>query len=161
MARGRRKKDIASIVSYEIKNISPDDEVQLKIDLFQNKNAKSIWKTFIKLYNKKYNADLPEDLENIEEIVEKYDKKYDAVYAKVIKIAIMNLILSIIDIINQAIAKVQSGKLEDMTEKEMIIVIEKMSFQIKILADLYQKFFKKDEDEEDEEDSNKFNLNVL
>ncbi len=132
----------------------------IKINFFDKnkKDEKEIWASIVEAYNKKYNTNLPTDIRQMTEIMQDH-KRYDAFFAKSIKIAIMEIIAGIIDIIRSAITRINEVGLENLDEKEMIIVIEKMSVQIKLLVDLYQKMFK--QKEEDDDEGSGFDVKVL
>lgn len=156
----KKKKDDEKNNNGEHKNNGELHKI-IKFTFLDNslKSEKDIWTAIVEAYNKKYNANLPTTTDNLQEILESHSKKYDVFFSKSIKIAIMQIIAGIIDIIKEAINRINQTGLENLDEKEMIIVIEKMSLQIKILADLYQKLFKSKDEDDDEEKG--FDIKIL
>lgn len=139
-----------------------DDDIKdenFYVDKYQNNNLinfneidEDLWMNFVIYYKKVHNLDLPMKLSDLRAL---NDLALNNVFDDYVSTSLQLIIMNIMNIFYKSIKKFEKS-MNNLDEKSTFVIMDKLSSQIKILSDLYQRIKANKQNKEDE-----FNLKEL
>lgn len=123
------------------------------VDKYQNNNLinfneidEDLWTNFVIYYKKVHNLDLPMKLSDLRAL---NDLALNNVFDDYVSTSLQLIIMNIMNIFYKSIKKFEKS-MNNLDEKSTFVIMDKLSSQIKILSDLYQRIKANKQNKEDE-----------
>ncbi|MEM5878087.1 MAG: hypothetical protein QXF12_04365 [Candidatus Aenigmatarchaeota archaeon] len=131
------------IVKYE------DLDNNLKeIDILETVNE-DLWKMFIESYENKYGTTLPEDLKSVKGLIKLVNEGQDIddVFDKYMIVSLKVIIINMTNLMYSSLKRFEKN-LSNFDEKSIFVIMDKLSYQIKSLNELYTKIASRNKNNE-------------
>jgi hypothetical protein len=125
-------------IAKSIINNSDDD--------FDFKKSNQLWAAFATYYAKKHNVDLPPTLDSILNLIEEESSE---AFENYIKYSIRCIIVYTMETLYKAINRFYKEGMDNLDDKSIFVVADKMISQVKTLAELYNKLKNTMEEKDD------------
>lgn len=111
-----------------------------------NEIDEDLWTNFVVYYKKVHNLDLPMKLSDLRAL---NDLALNNVFDDYVSTSLQLIIMNIMNIFYKSIKKFEKS-MDNLDEKSTFVIMDKLSSQIKILNDLYQRIKANKQNKEDE-----------
>jgi hypothetical protein len=102
-----------------------------------------LWRSFIDVYKSRFNGNVPAELENvsIESFFYQNADSVGDIFDEYINVSLKIVLTKIVVLLNRAIEHFQKN-MDNLGEKEVFVIIDKLTGQLKVLYDIHSKINK-------------------
>lgn len=122
------------IVKYE----TLDNDIK-RFDILDDVDE-DLWKLFIESYENKYGTTLPEELKSVKGLVSFVNEGQDIddIFDKYMITSLKVIIINMTNLMYSSLKRFEKN-IKDLDEKSIFVIMDKLSYQIKSLNELYTK----------------------